>query len=71
MSRTFLTVADVAARWRCSEEYVRNLVRIGSLTHMAVMAKGYRFSEADIEAYEQDVLKLGSGMSEEERGAPA
>lgn len=54
MSRIFLTVADVAERWHCSQEHVRRLARAGELPNAGVLLKGYRFTEAAIEAYEQD-----------------
>jgi|1185.fasta_scaffold137544_3 excisionase family DNA binding protein len=69
MSRVFLTVADVAERWHCSQALVRKLVRAGDIPHVAVMARGFRFTQAAIEAYEQDVLKLGSVATQERDAA--
>lgn len=48
---TFLTAADVALRWQCSEEHVTRLARSRQLRAMK-SGRLWRFREADLEVYE-------------------
>lgn len=52
-----LTVNDLAERWQVSPETVRRYARTGELQSVRMLVRGFRFTEAQAEAFARNHIR--------------